>query len=439
MLVFGQVLNTLAPLSLYVLGARWTGRAVGGLAAMVVAGTISLMPAYYVTWGRYTQLEGLVILPLAMLVFDSALQRSQNRWLLIAAVLAAGLFLVHYRVVVFYATYVLSMLLWQTLRLLRRHEPARTVWLRAAAIAALALMLSAPWLWRVLTTAVFPLDSFTARFYSAREGNPIPFDLLSIGTMPALLVAAGLGALAALWLGKRNAPIVIVVLLWMGLTALVHNPSWLGLPSLWILENFSAVIALFVPLSLLIGLGVSSLVEFTAARFSLSPTTLEAVATALLLLIAIAASPNMAHIVNPVTVIAEPDDLTAMDWIRANVPADVKFLVNERLWLAPIYAGTDAGYWIPNLTGRRTTMPVVFYVLGSSAAWKDSVNVLAHLIESGPEPDNPSFLSLLRSNDVTYLYLGVRGGPLSLEKFAASVHFHEVYSRNAVHIFAIEY
>jgi len=439
LLVLGQVLNALVPVSLYVLAARWTGNAVGGLAAMIVVGTVSLMPAYYVTWGRYTQLEGLVILPIAMLAFEAALSRGENRWLIIAALLGAGLFLIHYRVVVFFATFVVAMLLWQTFVYRRRGQSIRHLWLRAAGVAALALLVSAPWLWRILSTAVFPLDTFTTRFYTTPEGNAVPFDLLSIGTMPALFVLASLSALLALWLSKRSARYVIVVLLWLVLTAVVHNPAWFGLPQLWILENFSAVIALFVPLSLLIGMGVTTLVEFAAERFRLRIVPLERIATLLLLVVALWTAPNMLNIVNPVTVLAEADDLMAMDWIRANTPSSAIFLVNEQVWLSPIYAGTDGGYWIPNLTGRRTTMPIVFYLTGPVAYWHDDVNALASVIASNPDPDDASFLAMLGARGVTHVYFGAKGGPLSLDKFKASAHFREVYARSATHVFTVEY
>ncbi|MCA1553384.1 MAG: hypothetical protein LC737_03305, partial [Chloroflexi bacterium] len=288
-----------------------------------------------------------------------------------------------------------------------------------------------------LTTAVFPLSTFTTRFYTTPEGNALPFELLNVGAMPALLVAATLSALITLWFGKRTGIRVVIVLLWIALTAVVHNPSWLGLPLLWILENFSALIALFVPLSILIALGVSTVVQWVEAHGGARAFLVEPIATVAVLAVAFWSAPTMLNVVNPVTVLAEADDLTALNWIPANTPDNAVFLVNERLWLNPIYAGTDAGYWIPNLTGRRTTMPIVFYLMGPVSYWREDVNALAARIEASPDPDDASFLAELRTRGVTHVYIGAKGGPLPLDKFLQSSHYQQVYTVGNAHVFAI--
>ena len=141
-LLFGQALNVLAPLAAYTM-AWWIGRSRwGGVAAALVVGALCYMPAYYVTWGRYTQLAGLVMLPPLMLFTARALERRRGRhmgrgdrpvaptgarqalWrlgaggsvLLLAALLIAGLVLTHYRVLVFYAVWAVPqgvLLLWR--------------------------------------------------------------------------------------------------------------------------------------------------------------------------------------------------------------------------------------------------------------------------------------------------------------------------------------
>lgn len=109
------------------------------------------------------------------------------------------------------------------------------------------------------------------------------------------------------------------------------------------------------------------------------------------------------------------------------------------MWLTPIYAGTDAGYWIPNLTGRRTTMPIVFYIQGTYAYWHDDINTLAARVETSAHPDDPTFLAMLRARNVTHVYIGAKGGPLSLSQFLASPHYQLLFKHNTVHIFAIHY
>ncbi|MCB0078567.1 MAG: hypothetical protein KDD73_14230, partial [Anaerolineales bacterium] len=68
LLALGQLLNTLAVLAMY--GAGWLmtkRRSVALLAAFIVA-LPALFPAYYLTWGRYTQLAGMLLLPLLVAV-----------------------------------------------------------------------------------------------------------------------------------------------------------------------------------------------------------------------------------------------------------------------------------------------------------------------------------------------------------------------------------
>lgn len=438
MLILGQVLNALACVSLYVLAAHWTKRPVCGLLAMIVAGTISLMPAYYVTWGRYTQLAGLVMLPIAMLSAQSAITKGEKRQIFLASVLAAGLFLVHYRVVVFFATFILAYVLVQSAVALRTRRSPMQLWTRALAMLLIALGLSSPWLWRILATAVFPWQTFTARFGTTPEANAVPFDLLTIGNMPILLFLAGIGALLALWRGRSVRQAVVVVLLWVALTAIVHNPSLLGLPLLWILENFSAVIALYVPIALLMACGLAVFLQWMDEYLPSRARLLHNLLYLLLVLLALWTARDRLQIVNPVTVLADADDLIALDWIREHTPPDALFLVNERLWLRPIYVGTDAGYWIPHLTGRRTTMPIIFYLQGPVEYWT-KVNELAQRIESSPDPDDPAFLESLHARGVTHIYIGARGGPLSLDKFTQSAHYRQIFEYGAAHVFLVQY
>ena len=67
-LVMGQLLNILAILGVYLLVVRFTGNRWSGIIALIIAGFASPMPMFYVNWGRYTQLTGQAILPIAILI-----------------------------------------------------------------------------------------------------------------------------------------------------------------------------------------------------------------------------------------------------------------------------------------------------------------------------------------------------------------------------------
>jgi hypothetical protein len=139
-LYVGQALNALTVLAAYYLStglfhpARWAKWA--GLVSAMITGLVSTMPAFYANWGRYTQLAGQAILPFAMVALVAAAQSLlpaggaaqsplppggagggglRQRWplLILNIVLIVGLFLSHYRVLIFYAAWVVAVLLWR--------------------------------------------------------------------------------------------------------------------------------------------------------------------------------------------------------------------------------------------------------------------------------------------------------------------------------------
>ena len=73
----GQILNILAVLAVYPLAVRFTGQRWAGVVAVLFAGLLSNYPMYYVNWGRYTQLAGQVILPVAIVMIFEAFEREK--------------------------------------------------------------------------------------------------------------------------------------------------------------------------------------------------------------------------------------------------------------------------------------------------------------------------------------------------------------------------
>ncbi|NLG48815.1 MAG: hypothetical protein GX552_01735 [Chloroflexi bacterium] len=106
-LVLGQVLNAASALVVAAWASRLARNHWAGVAGAIVVGLLSTMPAYYVSWGRYTQMAGLVLLPATCLSTLALLEQERTPWRLLLAggYLLAGLFLVHYRVMVFYVLF----------------------------------------------------------------------------------------------------------------------------------------------------------------------------------------------------------------------------------------------------------------------------------------------------------------------------------------------
>ena len=66
LLYLGQLLNALVPLTIYTAGKLLTGRSQVGLLAAFFVAVPFFFPAYYATWGRFTQLTAVLILPILL-------------------------------------------------------------------------------------------------------------------------------------------------------------------------------------------------------------------------------------------------------------------------------------------------------------------------------------------------------------------------------------
>ncbi|MBC8264430.1 MAG: hypothetical protein H8E47_09950, partial [Anaerolineales bacterium] len=287
MLVVGQVINGLMVFSAYLLVKCLTGRRLVGLFGALIVGLVSLMPAYYVSWGRYTQLTGLVLLPTAISFTMRSVGRSptcsrrrpdlskpsnlqpptSNLQLPIAAVSVAGLVLIHYRALIFYACFVLAYLLYETFA--HRGQPAVFLryWGRAVILCLLAVLLTLPWLVN-LARALLPLATLPSRMQGSSSYNVVPYDLIMLGRNREL-IALSIGGL--LWGLYKRERAVILTTLWVVIVVLVTNPTVLGFSSTWLVNNASLAISLFVPLAILGGHFLASMSDLV--QTNLQPPT----------------------------------------------------------------------------------------------------------------------------------------------------------------------
>jgi hypothetical protein len=255
MLWSGQVLNGLHVLTVAALAAYLWRRPVAGLAAGIVVGCVSIWPAYYVSWGRYTQLAGLLLLPPLMVAWSELLRAPRRRITLVVALLLAGMSLIHMIVVLMALCFMaLSSLYWalgyrrqpalqvttpsqgatghklaQQIRAAIRSASATALWHRATpalASGGLALVLVAPWLASLLARTLTPaygrsqpLAATGSSYYALDQG------LLWAGLNRWLVALALLAALVAM---RRHWPVAAVQIGWVGALVVLANP-WLAL------------------------------------------------------------------------------------------------------------------------------------------------------------------------------------------------------------------
>ncbi|NTU83323.1 MAG: hypothetical protein HGA45_28805, partial [Chloroflexales bacterium] len=469
MLLTGQALIALHALTAAALAlALWRRPAAAPVAALVV-GLVSLMPAYYISWGRYTQLTGLLILPGLAIAWQQGLAGRGRGWWAIAAFTLAGLSLVHFRVLILGGALLAALsLVWAA----GGDWPGiRSRLFAAAAAVAAAAALTAPWLALLTARALLPAVA-DGGLAGGGSYNALSDALLWV-TPNRLLVALALaGALAGL---RRRAAAAASVLLWVGLMALIANP-WLlsyllasagavllvaalirrqlalaalggGLvlsaalgppPYLWLITNDIVVISFFLPLAVLIGGGAALLYARLAAAGPrvarlLAPVCVAALAAAGLW----GAVTLRGEVVNQSTVLAGPADRAAISWAAANTPPDARFLVNAAPWLPSARRGTDGGWWLLPLAGRNTTMPPVLYVYGAPE-YVAHVNAVADAVAGYAPGSEQTILDLIAAEGITHIYLTEGKGPLRPELFAGRPGFTQVYAQDGVTIVAVD-
>ena len=431
-LVVGQTLSALNLLSAFFFAERLLRSRAAGLISALVVGLLSVFPAYYSNWGRFPQLTGLAILPIALALTVEGLERrgSSARYLAAASIALAGLFLSHYRVLVFYLSFVAVYLLFATYVNRNSAREVSRVWLRLLAIGFLALALTWPWLQNLLnhldsTSLLQTLYKPSKEIFSIeRLEGAVSF----YSNYPLL----ALSILGAVWGLARRERLMIVLCLWVVVLLAISNPCWANLPGAGLVDFVTVLMSLFFPASVAIG--------FLAAPFERAMPQARLLIGALAVILAFWGLGRMLTIVDPRSVYVKEADQAAMEWIRENVPQEAKFLVPSVIYDRKLsfVIGLDAGYWMPLLAGRDTTAPPMIY-LAERPARKGLAAEAVSLSEASSAPDAKEALRVLRKEGVTHVYIGKRGGNIHPERLMSDPDYQLIYHREGVWIFEVNY
>jgi hypothetical protein len=449
----GQVLNVLAVLAIYPLGLRVTGSRWAATWAVLLAGLLSPMPMSYTNWGRYTQLAGQVILPAAVWLTWDAIEKSGRRrgLLLLAMLLAGGLALTHYRVLIFYGVFVLALFLVSPGRASRREA-----FLRLITVGVGAGLLFLPWLLRNLGGDNLQMFGILTTQAPA-QAHPITWEYNAIGDLrtyldPLWWFAMVLGLGLGLWQRRRG---VLLMAVWWLLLLVATNPNWLSLPGAGVISNFALFIFAYLPAGIFSGVLVA-----TAARWFARPTSPArpgmtrarrwAPALGLLVMVGLGIwglSERLGDMgIDHHALVTRPD-VRAAAWIRDNTLPGDRFLVNS----FPTYAdssivGSDAGWWLPLLAGRQTTVPPLNYSSeqGPTPDYEQRVNELSRQVrEAGPTDD--AVVAMLQDAGVTHVYIGQRQGTVNTTGLEAldpgelldSPYYQLLYHKDRVWVFEL--
>lgn len=446
-LLTGQIMNGLAILTLYPLMLRITeGNRWAGVGAVLVAGLFSPLPAEYVNWGRYAQLVGQVILPVAIWLSCEAIQPRANwKMLLFAGVTLTGMALSYYRMPFYYAVFVAAWLVCWGIPLMKTDGKLwGNVVGRLVGIAGIAGIIFAPWIVHVAGGRLAgSLGTGMTRTYSVRDiwNSYQEWRTLEL-YMPKFLQIMTL--IAWLWSLVRRRWSVASLGLWiLGLTSL-YATRLLHLPGANLMEHFAIMIALYMPVGLLGGWLIG---ELMALGQQGGKTLGLSVLSGLLLVSALYFTWQQVKIVKPSYVMVTYPDTRAMTWIQDNVPRDALFLVEGfSIYNGRSAVGADAGWWIPLLAGRANTMPPQYALMNESPlepGYKQQVVTLVVDLET-VSPNSPAGLDILCSWGITHIYIGQGQGKVGAgvrqlfapNDFENSPYFTRIYQQDRIFIYA---
>jgi hypothetical protein len=449
-LLVGQIINGMAALALYPLAVRLArGNRWAGVGAVLVAGLMSPLPAFYVNWGRYAQLAGQAILPAALWLTWEAVERKgiAAGTALLAGLVVAGMMLSYYRMPFYYGTF---LLIWLLIWGLPRWRGDARQWLGGFAPLILAgivaVLLCLPWLpyiagGRLVTTVgrgltkPSPLDSVLADYLIWR-------DITTYLPLPLIIV----GLVALVWSLVRRNWVVASLGLWVLALASLVAGQLLRLPGVNKMQNFAVVIALYIPASLLIGWLIGEVEASIEQRMGSAGRWAVGLAITAL---AVWLARGQTQIVEPQYVMVTRPDMNAAAWIRENTPNEARFLVEGfQIWDGFSAVGADAGWWLPLLAGRENTIPPQYALVNERPVdpgyTRHMVDLVGQLHETSLATAEAA--RLLCQDDVTHIYIGQGQGNVgagvmqlfSAADLANNAAFDLVYGQDRVRVYALD-
>ncbi len=510
----GPLLNGLAAVSIFGLVLLAGLGPVAAAVAAIVTALVSPFPMWFLDVGRYPQEAALLVLPLAAaFALGFADQRTSKimtvstangsrdsaapsahvpadalRTVAGGALLAAGLFVSHYRIALMLLVLIGLRLVWMMLAGRRRgFSTVRWELTRSTGVLIGAAVLVAPWIVRLAQAFTLGIRGSEGRY------APDYYSLERLGTalsqpiVAPLMIVAILGLAVAL---ARRVPLVGVLALWGAVVFVGSNPRWLPLPGAGALDSVTVISSLYVagavaigyfaqwlwdargehpppaPPSPATGEGGAGLPGARPAQWELAHPSLQAPypftasarsgpiaawrmtpAEAALRFVALAGiswlagwgALHLPRLVQPEQALAAAGDLRAARWIESSLPAHARFLVNASVvsWEPDFVEPTDGGAWLPLLAHRSTTLLPLVYAgeRGAAPADIDRMERIARAARA--DVAAPATIALLREAGVTHVYLGAYGGPIDEARLAESPAFRRVYGADGVSIYEL--
>jgi len=443
MLIFGQLLNALTVFAVYLFTTAVIKDKLAGLISAFITGMVNPMPAYYTSWGRYTQLIGILIFSAALALILSIIQnREKNQkpeafhlfffqyWktIFIAVLACAGLFLSHYRVGIFlgcfFGSYFAVLILREFIIRIKINYLFQQILIFILVVAS-ALLLTFPWWPDTLNSFFLPRLFVTIATRPAFQ--VFHWSYLTASSGKFVLILGILGLLLGFLQRKRFAPVFI---LWIAMMFAFANLHALPLPGGGLINNTSVLIFLFIPISAAGGYLISESITNLSNLIPDRRKYYNYIFVFLtILFISIVSVRNMLSILNLQTILLLNSDLTSLKWIKENVPENEVILINNFPWAYSLYAGSDGGYWISPISGRQTIPPPLLYGFDRASTVRQDINKF--LLQISRYKDQPDILyDLISAENIKYIYTGTRGGMISPQKLLQHENFKPIFEYN---------
>lgn len=408
-LFLGQVISAGVSLSIYAFTKTLTRDWKISLLATLLSALVTKMPGYYLTWGRYTILAGMLLMPLAMAYGLKVLRRQHDiGTLLTLGLLTAGTLLTHYFNAFLLAVwFVILGLVW----LIRSARAKAFNWHVALSLllpVLIALLAVLPWYLRIfqysgarseLSASLVDLAADRTEQWSYLRylvGNQLNL---------VLVIVAGAGLLWCLLRKER-----IEFALWALFVGLMSLPVGVQLSSF---RHDYFGLLLFFPISVMAAGFLVDLACFFQQKFvSLTAKrVVSVVALAFIVFVLFFGGWSNRDVINKATILADQDDLDALNWIDTHLPKDARFFINTAPWGFGLYRGVDGGAWITPYTGRWSIVPTNFYPFGMTGVDRTILMDWAEQTSTINTCDS-LFWKIIEEADLKFAYLNQRTGSL---------------------------
>lgn len=432
-LVIGQVLNACVGISVYALAKALSDDwRVGILAAFFVT-FVTKMPGYYLTWGRYTLLIGVMILPVAMAEAEKLRRGARSWWQGVALfLLIGGTLLSHYLAAFLLGLYLVIIGIGWVIQNLKAKKADWQNLLILLGPSVLGLLVSMRWYIRVLRYS----PGFASTTVQVPEGalsvNQNQLDYLHFVLGPdaadGLLGLAVFGMIWALFKEKWRSFGV-----WSLLISLFAVP--VGIMIFSFRSDYYGLV-LFLPIAVL-SAGLLVWVFEILFRKVHVKKPLTALFVVLMLAFVGWGGWSNADAINDETVLITEGDVAALDWVQRHTPEDARFFVNTTGWGFGMFRGTDGGGWLLPTTGRWSLAPTIFYPFGAdeytAKLWTDW-SARASIVTTC----DTDFWELVEEANLNYVYVRRGNSGLQEEALDGCQGLTRLYFNDEVNIWLIE-